>query len=168
MLALLSAAAFGVTVPVLGWAGVGVGPLTTAALLYFGAALSAFLQAPLSKEAGAPLTRRELPALLLMALAGAAAAPTALAWGLQRTGPVTGGLLLNLEAVWSVVLAGVVFREHLGRLRVERQPPREQLPGRVDRQAEQHEPRCAEGRLIGQHGGCHFHCARGELLLRGI
>lgn len=115
MLALLSAAAFGVTVPVLGWAGVGVGPLTTAALLYFGAALSAFLQAPLSKEAGAPLTRRELPALLLMALAGAAAAPTALAWGLQRTGPVTGGLLLNLEAVWSVVLAGVVFREHLGR-----------------------------------------------------
>lgn len=115
VLALLSAAAFGVTVPVLGWAGAGVGPLTTAALLYFGAALSAFLQAPLSREAGAPLTRREVPALLVMALAGAAAAPTALAWGLQRTGPVTGGLLLNLEAVWSVVLAGLVFREHLGR-----------------------------------------------------
>lgn len=115
VLALLSAAAFGVTVPVLGWAGAGVGPLTTAALLYLGAALSAFVQAPLSTEAGAPLTRREVPALLVMALAGAAAAPTALAWGLQRTGPVTGGLLLNLEAVWSVVLAGLVFREHLGR-----------------------------------------------------
>lgn len=115
VLALLSAAAFGVTVPLLGWAGAGVGPLTTAALLYFGAALSAFLQAPLAREAGAPLTKRELPALLLMALAGAAVAPTALAWGLQRTGPVTGGLLLNLEAVWSVVLAGLVFREHLGR-----------------------------------------------------
>ena len=115
VLALLSAVAFGVTVPVLGWAGAGVGPLTTAALLYLGAALSAFVQAPLSREAGAALTRREVPALLVMALAGAAAAPTALAWGLQRTGPVTGGLLLNLEAVWSVVLAGLVFREHLGR-----------------------------------------------------
>jgi drug/metabolite transporter (DMT)-like permease len=38
-----------------------------------------------------------------------------LAWGLQRTGPVTGGLLLNLEAVWTVVLARIIFGEFLGR-----------------------------------------------------
>ncbi|MBL8937700.1 MAG: EamA family transporter [Archangium sp.] len=113
-LALSSAVAFGATVPLLGWAGAGVAPLTTAALL-FGAALSAFVQVPLVRVAGAPLTKRELPALVLMALSGAAMAPTALAWGLQRTGPVTGSLLLNLKAVWSVVLAVLVFREHLGR-----------------------------------------------------
>lgn len=110
-----SAVAFGATLPLLGWAGAGVAPLTTAALLSFSAALSAFVQVPLVRVAGTPLTKRELPALVMMALSGAAMAPTALAWGLQRTGPVTGGLLLNLEAVWSVVLAGLVFREHLGR-----------------------------------------------------
>ena len=48
-------------------------------------------------------------------LFGAALAPASLAWGLQHTGALTAALLLNLEAVWSVVLAGLVFREHLGR-----------------------------------------------------
>ena len=36
--------------------------------------------------------------VLIMALAGPAIEPTLLAWGIQRTGPVTGGLPLNLEA----------------------------------------------------------------------
>lgn len=80
-----SAVAFGATLPLLGWAGAGVAPLTTAAaLLSFGAALSAFVQVPLVRVAGAPLTKRELPALVMMALSGAAMAPTALAWVNRR------------------------------------------------------------------------------------
>jgi drug/metabolite transporter (DMT)-like permease len=115
LLALASALAFGATIPVLGWAGEGVGAFVSAALLYLGACLAALAQKPLVTESGAPLTRVAVPALVVMALAGAALAPTLLAWGLQRTGPVTGGLLLNFEAVWTVVLARLVFREHLGR-----------------------------------------------------
>lgn len=115
LLALASAVSFGLTIPLLGWAGFGVGAFTTAALLYLGASLASLAQKPLGSEAGAPLTRRAWPALLVMSLAGAALAPTLFAWGLQRTGPVTGGLLLNLEAVWTVVLARLVFGEFLGR-----------------------------------------------------
>jgi len=37
-----------------------------------------------------------------------------LAWGLQRTGATIGALLLNLEAVFTVVLARVVYREPIG------------------------------------------------------
>lgn len=115
VLALASATAFGVTIPVLGWAGFGVGAYSTAALLYLGASLASLAQMPFAHEAGAPLTRISWPPLALMALAGAALAPTLLAWGIQRTGPVTGGLLLNLEAAWTVVFARLVFREFLGR-----------------------------------------------------
>ncbi len=115
LLALASATAFGLTLPVLAWAGAGVGAATTAALLYLGASLASLAQKPFVEDAGAPLTRAAWPALLVMSLAGAAVAPTLLAWGLQRTGPVTGGLLLNLEAVWTAALAALMFHEQLGR-----------------------------------------------------
>ncbi len=114
LLAVAAATAFGLTVPLVGWAGSGVGPLSTAALLYAGASLASVAQKAFVREAGTPLTRRSVPALVLMSLAGAAIAPTAFAWGLQRTGPVTGGLFLNLEAVWTVVFARIFYREHLG------------------------------------------------------
>ncbi len=113
--AVASAAAFGLTLPVLGWAGQGVGAFTTAALLYVGASLASVGQTLVVREEGPSLSRRALPVLLLMSVAGAAVAPTLLAWGLQRTGPVTGSLLLNLEAVWTVLLARLVYREFLGR-----------------------------------------------------
>lgn len=114
-LAFASAVAFGLTIPVLGWAGAGVGAFTSAALLYLGASAAALLQQRVVDDAGAPLTKRAWGPLLVTALAGAALAPTLFAWGVQRAGPVTSGLLLNLEAVWTVVLARVFFREHLGR-----------------------------------------------------
>ena len=114
LLAVASATAFGLTIPVLGWAGAGVGAYATAALLYLGASLAALAQKAVVREAGAPVTRGAALPLAVMALCGAAIAPTSLAWGLQRVGPVTGALLLNLEAVWTVVLARVVYREFLG------------------------------------------------------
>jgi drug/metabolite transporter (DMT)-like permease len=121
-LALLAALAFGVTTPWLQRLGVGLGPFATAALLYLGAALGAV---PLPRRnrggdsrAGAPqepaVTRRHLPRLALVALFGAALAPSLFAWGLQRIGPALGSLLLNAEAVFTVALAALIHREHVG------------------------------------------------------
>lgn len=110
-----AAVAFGGTLPLLAWVGAGVGPFVTAALLYAGASLAALAQKAFIRDAGAPLTRREVAPLVVMAVAGAAVAPSLLAWGLQRTDAVTSGLLLNAEVAWTVVLARLVYRESLGR-----------------------------------------------------
>jgi drug/metabolite transporter (DMT)-like permease len=114
LLAALAAASFGATTPILARAGAGVGPLTSAALLYAGAAISSFAFRTRAAE-GAPLTRAHVPRLAIVALFGAALAPTLLAWGLQRAGATTGSLLLNLEAVFTVALAALVHREPIGR-----------------------------------------------------
>jgi drug/metabolite transporter (DMT)-like permease len=50
-----------------------------------------------------------------MGLVGAGVAPTLLAWGLQRAGGTAGSLLLNLEAVFTALLAWLVYREPIGR-----------------------------------------------------
>lgn len=115
MLALLAALAFGITMPVVELAGRGLGPLPTAALLYMGACLSGLLLAALGQASGASLNRTHLPRLGLVAFFGAALAPTLLAWGLQRAGAATGSLLLNLEAVFTVLLARALYREPIGR-----------------------------------------------------
>ncbi len=46
-----------------------------------------------------------------MALLGAFIAPTLLAWGLQRTAATTASLLLNLEAIFTVLLGWAFYRE---------------------------------------------------------
>jgi drug/metabolite transporter (DMT)-like permease len=61
------------------------------------------------------LKRSDVPRVLVVALLGAAIAPTAFAWGLQRTSGVIASLLLNLEALFTVVLSWMVAREPLGR-----------------------------------------------------
>jgi drug/metabolite transporter (DMT)-like permease len=115
LLAVAAAIAFGATTPILEWAGRGVGPLATAALLYTGAALATLVLRALSRAPGPRLRRGDLPRLLGVALAGGAIAPALLAWGLQRAGAAVGSLLLNLEAVFTVVLARAVFGEPIGR-----------------------------------------------------
>ncbi|MFO0617893.1 MAG: DMT family transporter [Polyangiaceae bacterium] len=114
-LALLAAVAFGVTTPLLDRAGKGLGSFTIAALLYAGAALSAAALRLTVRASGAPLRRAHLIRLAMVAVFGAALAPTLLAWGLRRTGPTTASLLLNLEAVFTVLLARAIYREPLGR-----------------------------------------------------
>lgn len=113
-LAVLAALSFGATTPLVERAGRGLGPLTTAALLYAGAALSAALLGRLWPAEGAPLLASHRRRLLAVAFFGAGVAPTLLAWGLQRTGGTTGSLLLNLEAVFTVLLAWAVYREPIG------------------------------------------------------
>ena len=110
-LALASAIAFGATTPLVQRFGRGVGPFTTAALLYGGAAL---VSAVPSGTRDAPLRRADAGRVVGVALLGAVAAPMAFAWGLQRTSGVTAALLLNLEAVFTVLLARLLWREPLG------------------------------------------------------
>jgi drug/metabolite transporter (DMT)-like permease len=110
LLALLSAATFGASTPLVQHFGRDAGPFTTAALLYGGAALAAVPWG----AADAPLDRRSIHRVAAVALLGAVVAPVALAWGLQRTSGVTAALLLNLEALFTVLLARVVWREPIG------------------------------------------------------
>ena len=49
------------------------------------------------------------------AATGGAAAPSLLAWGLQSARPTIGSLLLNLEAIFTVLLARMFFREPVAR-----------------------------------------------------
>jgi drug/metabolite transporter (DMT)-like permease len=115
LLAVAAAVAFGVTTPVVAWAGRGAGAFTTAALLYAGAAVVSLAMLAVARRRGAPIARGDLPRLLGVAIAGAAIAPALLAWGLQRAGATVGSLLLNLEAVFTVLLARAVFGEAIGR-----------------------------------------------------
>ena len=110
MLALLAAGLFGISTPLVQRAGAGLGAFTTAALLYGGAALiGALLRQPVEREAA--LRRGDLPRLAWMALFGAAMGPVALAWGLQHTSGTSGSLMLALEALFTVGLARLLYRE---------------------------------------------------------
>ncbi len=103
-LALLAAALFGLSTPLVQRFGQGLGAFSTAALLYAGAALVALLQRR-GAAVEAPLRRSDAPRLLAMVAAGAVVGPVALAWGLQRTSGASASLLLTLEAVFTAVLA---------------------------------------------------------------
>ncbi|NVB80706.1 MAG: EamA family transporter [Kofleriaceae bacterium] len=115
LLAALAAVAFGVATPLVAWAGRDVGPLSTAALLYLGASLMALVLDRAIRRDEAKLRRSDTPRLIAIAVAGGAIAPTLLAWGLQRAGATAGSLLLNLEAVFTVLLARAFFHEPIGR-----------------------------------------------------
>jgi drug/metabolite transporter (DMT)-like permease len=115
LLAVISAVSFGVATPLIARFGAGAGPFTTAALLYFGAAASSVILRPFVKRSGRALTLAALPRLLWVALFGSALAPTLLAWGLSRAGATGSSLVLNFEAVFTVLLARIVYGEHIGR-----------------------------------------------------
>ena len=112
--AVAAAVAFGLTTPAIAWASHDAGPLTTAALLYGGATIAALVM-QLRRRPGASLRRGDLPRIFAVAVSGAAVAPVCLAWGLARAGATAGSLVLNFEAVLTVVLAWLVYREPLGR-----------------------------------------------------
>jgi drug/metabolite transporter (DMT)-like permease len=115
LLAVAAAVAFGLTTPVIAWAGTDAGPLTTASLLYAGAVVAALAMRIRRKPSGSRLGRGDLPRVVAIAVAGAAIAPTCLAWGLTRAGATAGSLVLNFEAVLTVLLAWLLYREPLGR-----------------------------------------------------
>lgn len=114
VLALAAAALFGLSTPLVQRFGHGLGPFTTAALLYAGAAVIALLLRRRSSRE-ARLQRSELPRLLAMAAMGAVVGPVALAWGLQHTSGASASLMLTLEAVFTAILAWHWYHEVLDR-----------------------------------------------------
>jgi drug/metabolite transporter (DMT)-like permease len=112
LLALVSAASFGVTTPLVQRLGRGVGSFATAALLYAGAAAASAL---FWSNTEARLGRAHLGRVLVIALLGAAVAPVLLAWGLGRTSGIAASLMLSLEAVFTILLARALYHEHVGR-----------------------------------------------------
>jgi drug/metabolite transporter (DMT)-like permease len=114
LLALAAAGCFGVSTPLVQQAGQGLGPFTTAGLLYAGAALvGALMRRPAGQEAR--LQRGDWRWLAAMALFGAAIGPVALTWGLQRTSGTSASLMLALEAVFTAVLGRALYREVMDR-----------------------------------------------------
>lgn len=110
LFALLAAALFGLSTPLVQHFGQGLGAFTTAALLYAGAAVvSLLMRHPPEREAG--LRRSDLPRIVAMAGFGAVVGPVALAWGLQRTSGSSASLMLTLEALFTAVLAWRLYGE---------------------------------------------------------
>jgi len=114
LLALLAAALFGVSTPLVQQLGVGLGPFTTAALLYAGAAVvGALLRQRVEQEAR--VLRSDWRRLLAVAVFGAVIGPAAMAWGLQRTSGTGASLMLTLEALFTAVLAWRLYGETMDR-----------------------------------------------------
>jgi drug/metabolite transporter (DMT)-like permease len=116
---LASALLFGASTPLSKLLLPGVGPLMLAALLYLGAALLIglfrflrFLRAQPSAEAS--LRGSDAPVLGAMIGFGGVLGPILMLFGLARVSALAGSLLLNLEAVFTILLAVLWFREHLG------------------------------------------------------
>jgi drug/metabolite transporter (DMT)-like permease len=105
-----AAACFGVTVPLVQRFGRDVGPWSTAALLYIGAALvSGF-----SRQRGARLLPHAWR-VVVIAILGAAAAPALLAMGLKRIDGASASLLLGFEAAFTVGFSRVLYQERITR-----------------------------------------------------
>jgi drug/metabolite transporter (DMT)-like permease len=115
-LGLAAAALFGVSAPAAKVLLGEIEPVLLAGLLYLGAAIGLWLHRAVSgptKEAR--LGRGDAPKLAAVVLAGGVVGPVLMLLGLDRVSALTGSLLLNLEAPFTVLLAVVLFREHLGR-----------------------------------------------------
>ena len=114
LLALLAAALFGLSTPFVQLWGRGLGPFTTAGLLYGGAGLVAlFIRRPREREA--QLQRGDAGRLLAMAVFGAVIGSVALVWGLQRTSGTSASLMLTLEAFFTALLAWRLYGETVDR-----------------------------------------------------
>src|SRR5262245_18528018 len=116
--AALAAVLFGATTPLVKLASAGASALVAGALLYLGAALGALAMAAGRRRRffdRALLGRRTLGRLALVAVVGGACGPALLVMGLARTDAATASLLLTLEAPYTVVLAGLLLGEHIGR-----------------------------------------------------
>jgi drug/metabolite transporter (DMT)-like permease len=95
-----------------------VPPLLLAALLYLGAGLGVTAAAPLAprRMREAPVRRADVGLLAGIVVTGGILGPLLMLYGLQRVSGIAGSLLLNLEGVFTILIAVTVFREHLSRL----------------------------------------------------
>ncbi len=115
--ALAGAALFGLSVPASKSLldGKGLDPILLAGSLYLAAGIGLGAWQVLR---GGPLLRlpgRAWGLLLAVAAVGGVAAPLCLAHGLARAEGQAASLLLALEGAFTAILAGLLFREHVGR-----------------------------------------------------
>ena len=111
---LLAALLFGVSTPFAKMLLEHSGPVMLAGLLYFGSGLGLGVWHLLARtqERQASLTRRDLPWLGGAILCGGVVAPILLLVGLKGIEASAGSLLLNLEGVFTALLAWFLFREN--------------------------------------------------------
>ena len=119
-LALGAAAAFGASTPLAKLLLGSIDPWMMAGLLYLGSGLGLSLLIAIRKlngsfSAEAQLIRTDLPWLAGTVIFGGLLGPLLLLFGLNLTDAASASLLLNLEAVFTLQLAWVVFHEHVDR-----------------------------------------------------
>lgn len=116
---LVAAFLFGLSAPLAKLLLPSTGPIPLASLLYLGAgvALSAVEATSSQRRSNreARLHRADFKLLFGIVVCGGIIGPILLMYGLARVSGVTGSLLLNLEAPFTIALAVISFREHLGR-----------------------------------------------------
>jgi drug/metabolite transporter (DMT)-like permease len=113
---LAAAALFGLSTPLAKRLLGEVAPQLLAGILYLGAGLSLHawrVVRPATREAA--LRWKDAGALAGIIVAGGVLGPLLMLTGLSRISGVTASLLLNLEAPFTIAIAVLVFREHLGR-----------------------------------------------------
>ncbi|QNI70933.1 DMT family transporter [Cyanobium sp. NS01] len=113
---LAAAVLFGISAPLISTVTGSGSALSIAGLLYGGATL-ALLTVRLFRdtEAETSVGRQDWPALAALTLLGGVVGPVALVMGLARLPAASSSLLLNLEAVFTLAIAVLLGREHLGR-----------------------------------------------------
>jgi drug/metabolite transporter (DMT)-like permease len=116
---LAAAALFGVSTPLAKWLLPDTGPLLLASLFYLGAGAGLIVPIAWRRIQGstpeAALRRADLRWILTLIGLGGIAAPVLMLFGLERVSGVTGALLLNLESPFTVLLAVLLFGEHLSK-----------------------------------------------------
>lgn len=110
---LLAAVLFGASAPLASELAGSVPAFTLAGLLYVGAALVA-MPVTIRRPPSVGAVRAEWRPAAAAVVAGGAIGPVLLVAGLARTDAATASILLNAELAATVVLAALVFREHLG------------------------------------------------------
>lgn len=113
--ALASAFLFGASTPAAKALIGEIHPVMLAGVLYAGSGLGLGLWIALRAGQPAKLPRADLPWLAAAVIAGGVIGPVALMLGLSSTSAASASLLLNLEGVFTALLAWFVFRENFDR-----------------------------------------------------
>ena len=110
----LAAVLFGISAPLASRLAGELGAFSLAGLLYLGAAV-AVLPVVGRNVPDRGTVRRAAPRLAVAVVVGGAVGPVLLAAGLGYVSAATASLLLNLELVFTTIVAALVFHEHIGR-----------------------------------------------------
>ena len=117
----ISAALFGISPPLAKLLVKDIPPIALAGLLYLGAFIGLSLYSISRRIVSAESTRRanlkkgDLPWLLGAILSGGIIAPICLMFGLSQISGFTTSLLLNLEGIFTAIIAVIFFKENAGK-----------------------------------------------------